>query len=148
MDSGIKRYLLDLKGLTGHLLNSLGDGIAVDRCKRNDPHDEEIEGTLREIKAVFSHHDTCHFYRYVEGQGIQVSAGLNSAPAETGVRGREIRVIEYVRVVRLHPFLDALFVRSPSVPVPARALGLEFRLSLSHHSLQNHSRQRYAVGNN
>src|ERR1700739_442053 len=57
---------------------------------------------------------------YVEGQGImRISRTLFGVLAETGVRGREIRVI-----------------------------GDEFRLSLSHHSLQNHSCKGDAVGNN
>jgi hypothetical protein len=49
MESGIKRPLLDLQGLARHLLNSLRNGIAVNGTERNNPHDEEVESTLREI---------------------------------------------------------------------------------------------------
>jgi hypothetical protein len=44
---------------------SLRDGIAVNGAKRDDPHDEEIERTLREIKVVFSLH-TFGFYIYIQ----------------------------------------------------------------------------------
>src|SRR3979411_2246203 len=64
MKSGIKRSLLDLQGLARHLLNPLGDGITVNGAKRNHPHDEEIEGTLREIESVFSLH-AYGFYIYI-----------------------------------------------------------------------------------
>src|SRR5215813_10589910 len=64
MKCGIKRSLLNLKGLTGYLLDSLSDGIAVNGAKSDDPQDEKIESTLREIEAVFSLHYTCAFYIY------------------------------------------------------------------------------------
>src|SRR5262249_17448294 len=43
----------------------LRDGVAVDRTKRNNPHDEEIEGTLWEIELVFSLHAYA-FYIYLQ----------------------------------------------------------------------------------
>jgi hypothetical protein len=60
---GIQRALLHLQGFARHLLNSLRDGIAVNRAKRHNPHDEEIESSLREIKSVRSLH-TYGFYMY------------------------------------------------------------------------------------
>jgi len=42
----------------------LCDGIAVNGAKRNNPHDEEIEGSLRRIKFVCGVH-TCYFYIYI-----------------------------------------------------------------------------------
>jgi hypothetical protein len=63
MERRIKRSLLDLQGLARHLLNPLRKGIAVNGTKRNNPHDEEIEGTLREIESVFGLH-TYRFYIY------------------------------------------------------------------------------------
>src|ERR1700761_7382455 len=63
MESGVKRSLLDLQGIARHLLNPLRDGIAVNGAKRNYPHDEEIEGTLREIEFVFRLH-AYGFYIY------------------------------------------------------------------------------------
>jgi hypothetical protein len=63
------------------LLNPLGDGITVNGAKRNHPHDEEIEGTLREIESVFSLH-AYGFYIYipehVEGQGICINYFMES----------------------------------------------------------------------
>jgi hypothetical protein len=56
MESGIERALLDLQSLAGHLLNPLCDGITVNGAQRNNPHDEEIERTLREIESVFRLH--------------------------------------------------------------------------------------------
>src|SRR5215471_5512610 len=64
MKCGIKRSLLDLKGLAGHLLDSLSDGVAMNGAKSDDPQDEKIEGALREIEAVVSLHHTCAFYIY------------------------------------------------------------------------------------
>src|SRR5580704_4024588 len=63
MKSGIERSLLDLQSLPRHLLNPLRDGVAMNGAKRNHPHDEEIEGSLRKIDSVFSLH-TCGFYIY------------------------------------------------------------------------------------
>jgi hypothetical protein len=55
---------LDLQGLARHLLNPLRDGVTVNGAKRNNPHDQEIESTLREIESVFSLHAYC-FYIYI-----------------------------------------------------------------------------------
>src|ERR1700679_1839164 len=85
---GIERSLLDLQGLAGHLLNSLGDGVAVNGAERDHPHDEEVEGSLREIESVCGFHaytfylylytPTCRRSRYSEygvfwGMGSEVS---------------------------------------------------------------------------
>ena len=45
-------------------MNSLRKGIAVNGTKRNNPHDEEVESTLREIESVYSLH-TYGFYIYI-----------------------------------------------------------------------------------
>src|SRR6202008_1508112 len=60
----VERSLLHLQSLAGHLLNSLCERIAVNGPKRNNPHDEEIEGALREVEFVFGVH-TCFFYIYI-----------------------------------------------------------------------------------
>jgi len=54
MEGGIERSLLNLQRFARRLLNSLRDGVAVNRVKRNNSHGEEIEGTLRKIESVFS----------------------------------------------------------------------------------------------
>src|ERR1019366_10475889 len=51
--SRIERSLLNLQSLAGHLLNSLCNRISVNGAKRNNPHDEQIEGSLREIKFIY-----------------------------------------------------------------------------------------------
>jgi hypothetical protein len=61
MKRGVERSLLDLQSLAGHLLNPLCDGITMNGAKRDDPHDEEIECTLREIESIFGFH-TYAFY--------------------------------------------------------------------------------------
>src|ERR1700679_409005 len=62
----IERSLLHLQNLAGHLLNSLGDRIAVNGAKRNHPHDEEVEGSLREINSVCGLHAyTFYLYLYI-----------------------------------------------------------------------------------
>jgi hypothetical protein len=63
MECGIERPLLDLQCLARHLLDSLRDGISVNGAKRNNPHDEEIEGALGEIESAFSLH-AYNFYIY------------------------------------------------------------------------------------
>src|ERR1700677_4054139 len=62
--SRIERSLLYLQSLAGHLLNSLCDRIPVNGAKRNNPHDEQIQGTLREVEFVCAVH-TCYFYIYI-----------------------------------------------------------------------------------
>ncbi len=81
MERRIKRSLLYLQCLARHLLDPLRDGVAVNWAKRNDPHDEQIEGTLGEVKPVFSLH-AYSFYIHsgrVEGQGIS-EAPKRSSP--------------------------------------------------------------------
>jgi hypothetical protein len=63
MKGRIERSLLHLQSLAGHLLNFLCDRIAVNGAERNNPHDEEIEGTLREVELACGAH-TYDFYIY------------------------------------------------------------------------------------
>jgi hypothetical protein len=55
---------LDLLGVARDLLDSLRDGIAVNASKRNDPHNEEIERTLRKVELVVCFLHAYGFYIY------------------------------------------------------------------------------------
>jgi hypothetical protein len=64
MERGIEGSLLDLECVARDLMDSLRDGIAVNGSKRNDPHDEKVERTLRKVKPVLCFLHTLTFYIY------------------------------------------------------------------------------------
>src|SRR5580693_5307131 len=65
MERGIEGSLLDLECVARDLLDSLRDGVAVNGSKRNDPHDEEVECALREVKPVVYFLHAYGFYLYI-----------------------------------------------------------------------------------
>ena len=74
MEGRIERALLYLQRFARHLLDSVRDGVAVDRAKSDDAEDEEVESALREVESVFCLHAygfyiypfTCRRSRYVD----------------------------------------------------------------------------------
>ena len=119
MESGIERSLLNLKGLARHLLNSLGDGIAVNGAKGDDPHDEEVERALRKIELAFSLLHTFGFYIY--SLSCRRSRYFESQPtvadnaASQGFRNRQIQICEQVSGLR-YRFVMLLTISASVLP--------------------------------
>src|SRR5579859_5536986 len=60
---GVERPLLHLQSLPGHLLNSLGNRVTMNRPQRNHAENQEIESALREVNLLFHLHAYA-FYLY------------------------------------------------------------------------------------
>src|SRR6266702_1965060 len=52
---GIQRALLHLKNVAGYLLDALGDGPSMLRPQRQSLEDQEVQGALGKINALFRH---------------------------------------------------------------------------------------------